>query len=750
MQELIDLIERTGVYKMYYSDKPISAKCDDQLGRHNFATLLAQSLLNLNCQDTFTVGLFGKWGSGKTSIVNMMLSEIEAQQRNCQEEKAFIIIHFEPWNFSSTDQLLSQFFIRLSNEFRSAGDKRLAKIGDALETYSDAFDLLSTVPLAGSFMSFLGKKGATVLSNKLKKGSDEKDISKQKETVINLLKEQSNRILVVIDDIDRLSNEQIRQVFQLVTSVAKFPNTIYLLVFDKDIVVNALEKVQEGSGEDYLEKIIQMPIQIPDIKPAKLRQVLWDQLNIILSEYQGTGFLQIHWQQLYEPCIAPFVDSLRTINRLCNAVQFKLSSISTEIDFADIVAISALEIQYPEVYKWVKDHKALLTGELDLSAILENNKAQKDWKNFYSAQIKTILQKSSRSTVADEQVEKIIDFLSFLFPRFGQKIRKIYEVYDLNTFRKNNQIAHPEKFDRYFSLNLDEVPIKKSEVLEAIFKADKESLVKTLLEKEKKGDSYEFLEEIRALSTELSADRAKIIITALLTASPHLDTPSPKNFLSLPASSLAEHMVIDLLDIIDLSDRYQFISDMISDSELSALQTIAKIINMLELAYGRLAANGEERGYKKVVALNELVKLESIFSEKVRQILKEHSLFDIKKWSIVCYLLECFDPDYAKAYLEAALKEDSNVAHYLSDSVTAWIGTGTEYEITDSYKKYLTEERILQAIESLKQSEAFFSMPEDVQNECCAFYINATTKEKNYRKNIPEVAVNELLASWKQ
>lgn len=485
MQELIDLIERTGVYKMYYSDKPISAKCDDQLGRHNFATLLAQSLLNLNCQDTFTVGLFGKWGSGKTSIVNMMLSEIEAQQRNCQEEKAFIIIHFEPWNFSSTDQLLSQFFIRLSNEFRSAGDKRLAKIGDALETYSDAFDLLSTVPLAGSFMSFLGKKGATVLSNKLKKGSDEKDISKQKETVINLLKEQSNRILVVIDDIDRLSNEQIRQVFQLVTSVAKFPNTIYLLVFDKDIVVNALEKVQEGSGEDYLEKIIQMPIQIPDIKPAKLRQVLWDQLNIILSEYQGTGFLQIHWQQLYEPCIAPFVDSLRTINRLCNAVQFKLSSISTEIDFADIVAISALEIQYPEVYKWVKDHKALLTGELDLSAILENNKAQKDWKNFYSAQIKTILQKSSRSTVADEQVEKIIDFLSFLFPRFGQKIRKIYEVYDLNTFRKNNQIAHPEKFDRYFSLNLDEVPIKKSEVLEAIFKADKESLVKTLLEKEK-------------------------------------------------------------------------------------------------------------------------------------------------------------------------------------------------------------------------------------------------------------------------
>ena len=405
---------------MYYSDKPIDSKGDDQLGRGGFAALLAQSLLNLNTQDTFTVGLFGKWGSGKTSIVNMMLNEIDEHQKSCPENEKLIVVHFEPWNFSSADQLLSQFFIRLSSEFRSKGDERLSKIGEALETYSDAFDLLSAVPLAGNLLAFLGKKGAEVAGSKLKKGGDEKDISKQKEFVIKLLQEQSNRILVVIDDIDRLSNEQIRQVFQLVTSVAKFPNTIYLLVFDKDIVVKALEKVQEGSGRDYLEKIIQMPIQIPDIKPAKLRQVLIDRLNTILSKHKGIGFQQIHWQKLYEPCITPFVDSLRTINRLCNAVQFKLSSISTEIDFADIVAISALEIQHPEIYEWVKEHKSLLTGEFDLSTIREKNKTQKELKDCYTAQIDAMLQKNGHS----------IEFLSHLFPHFGRKIGEIYEVYN--------------------------------------------------------------------------------------------------------------------------------------------------------------------------------------------------------------------------------------------------------------------------------------------------------------------------------
>ena len=734
---------------MYYSDKPIRSKSDDQLGRNGFSSLLAKSLLNLNVQDTFTVGLFGKWGSGKTSVVNMMLSEIEELQKDCLADEKLIVIHFEPWNFSSTDQLLSQFFIRLSGEFRSKGDERLAKIGEALETYSDAFDILSAVPLAGDLLSSLGKRGAEVAGSKLKKGIDEKDISKQKEAVIKLLKEQSNRILVVIDDIDRLSNEQIRQVFQLVTSVAKFPNTIYLLVFDRDIVIEALKEVQKGSGKDYLEKIIQMPIQIPDIKPAKLRQVLIDRLNSILSDYKETGFRQDHWKKMYEPCVAPFVDSLRTINRLCNAVRFKLSCIAAEVDFTDIVAISALEIQYPEVYEWIKEHKSLLTGEHDLSAVLEKTKTQKDWENFYSNQIETILQGNSCLKVTDEQVKEIIDFLSNLFPHLGRKIHLIFGTYDTNMLRKNNQIAHAEKFDRYFSLDMDDVAIKKSEVLEAAIEFDRESLIKALLEKEKTGDSYEFLEEIRALSSELSAERAEIIITALLTASSQLDTPSERNALSLSAGALAEYMVIDLLEIIDTSDRLRFISSIVSNSDLSDLQAVANIINMLELAYGRLAANGEERGYTKVVTLNELEKIEILFSEKVQQTLKVHSLFDIWKWPIVCYLLECFAPEYAKAYLENELKEDTNIAQYLSNSVSAWTGAGTEYEITDKYKKYLTEERVLKAIESLKRSGVLFSMPEDIQNKCCAFYINATTKERNYHGYISETTTNEILASWK-
>ena len=231
---------------MYYSDKPNLTSEEDSLKRKYFAQLMAKALVNLQNADTFTVGLYGRWGNGKTSLVNMMLKEIE---KNQIEQEKLLIVHFEPWNFSNTDQLLEQFFVRLTNVFHNSKDEKMKKVGEALEKYSEAFEMAEVIPYVGGLLALFGKKGSEALGKKLKKGIDEKDILKQKENVINLLSQQEKRVLIVIDDIDRLNNEQIRQVFQLITSVAKFPNTTYLLVFDKEIVVKALEKVQEGNGE---------------------------------------------------------------------------------------------------------------------------------------------------------------------------------------------------------------------------------------------------------------------------------------------------------------------------------------------------------------------------------------------------------------------------------------------------------------------------------------------------------------------
>lgn len=734
---------------MFYSDKPIFSSKDDLLKRGGFAKLLAQSLMNLNSIDTFTVGLFGKWGSGKTSLVNMMLQEIEHCQKDMKENDKLVIVHFEPWNFSETNQLLTQFFVRLSNEFRSKGDENLAKVGEALEKYSDAFEIAEAIPVVGGLLALFGKKGTSALGKKMKKGSDEKDILKQKEYVVRLLEKQTNKILIVIDDIDRLSNEQIRQVFQLITSVAKFPNTTYLLVFDKKIVVKALEKVQEGSGEDYLEKVIQMPIQIPDIQRSELRKTLFTRLDKIIAEHGDVIFSSPHWQRLYEPCIAPFVKNLRDINRLCNVTQFKLTTISSEVDFTDIVAISALEINLPEVYEWVKANKAVLTGDLDLSSFGSKNKSQNEWYDFYEEQILLLLQGDKQSGMGKSCAKTAIKFLSRLFPYFGQRIGKAYETYDLNQFRRNNQIAHPEKFDRYFHLNLDYIDLKKLDIINVTQTASCDEFIAFILKQDQNGNSYEFLEEVKAIITEIPPDRAKIIVKALFEVSSRLDTTSQKSIFSLSASSYAEHLIIELIAKLQSAERLVFISDIIANANIYSLQTCATIINMVELSYGRLAANGEERDYEKIISLDELIKLETVFFNKVKETLRFNNLFDISDWRMVYYLIECFDSEYTHNYLKKALSNDENILKYLEGSVAVWTGVSTSYEIRNEYKKYLTDVRVIEAIQAKIKDGMFFTLPERIQNKCGAFFLNVEGK-LSYDGHISQADVDDLIASWQE
>lgn len=103
---------------MYYSDRPITSSKEDQLNREGFSKLLAYTLAHLDSEDAFTVGLFGKWGCGKTSLVNMTLAELENIQSCGETDEQIIVVNFEPWNFSDTNQLLNQFFVRMANEFR--------------------------------------------------------------------------------------------------------------------------------------------------------------------------------------------------------------------------------------------------------------------------------------------------------------------------------------------------------------------------------------------------------------------------------------------------------------------------------------------------------------------------------------------------------------------------------------------------------------------------------------------------------
>lgn len=401
---------------------------------------------------------------------------------------------------------------------------------------------------------------------------------KQKNQVIQLLSAQSNRVLVVLDDIDRLNNEQIRYIFQLITSVARFPNMTYLLVFDKEIVVEALKDVQSGNGQDYLEKVIQMPIQIPNIQRSDLHNFLFEQLDKIIIDFKDLGYNQKHWQQLFQSCVDPFITHLRDINRLCNALRFKLTGISSEIDFADMLAISILEIQHPLVYNWAKNNKSILTGENDYST-LGVDKTQKEWLMHYTEIFYKLLSSERLNTSTEYETELVVRLLADLFPYFGQRVGKSYEIYDRNQLNRNNQIAHPDKFDRYFQLDIDSIAYKTADILNVIHNFDEHDIITFLLKQEENGTSYEFLEDIKARISELSGSRAKVLICALLKSIKDLNKTVHKSWFSTNAGNYAERMMLDLIEQVPAEERIAFISEFISQSDMGEIQSIAPVIN---------------------------------------------------------------------------------------------------------------------------------------------------------------------------
>ena len=721
----------------YYSDKPINKKEEDLLGRQSFSKLLAHTLMKFSGEETFAIGLLGKWGTGKTSIINMTLQEMEEQ--GLEQEKENIIIHFEPWNFSNSEQLLSQFFVRLSSEFKNNKNKNLKTIGKALEKYSESFEWANLIPEIGGLVATLGKFFFKLVGKKIQSHVNENDVVAQKKIIIDLLQKQTSKIIIIIDDIDRLSNDQIRQVFQLVSSVAKFPKTIYLLVFDKDVVVKALEDIQKGDGEEYLEKVIQMPIQIPEIPEEDLYRVLFAKLDKVLSSYPSIAFSPEHWNQIFPHCVSPYIKNLRDINRLCNILQFKLTTIYSEVDFADMIAISSVEIGNPTIYQWIREHKDILTGQsFDLS-----NKTQTEWKEFY----KEMISKS----YGDEEVDLVetMTMLSYLFPYFGNKIGEPYLVVDDKMFRKNNRITHADKFDRYFSYDIDSIVLRKAIIEEIVNSSPTDRIAMFLLECDEKKTSYVALQEIETYFNDILPNRVKILFEALIQVATRLEDVNHRSVFSLSASSYAQHMCLDLIGKIIEGERKECITEIINAAELETLNTIAVLINMIELGYGRLAANGKEREDKKVITLDELLEVEKSFTNRVKKILAKENLFNVKDWRMIFTLLKAFEPKYIESYLCGALKDNKNVLRLLWISVSIWTGSGTSYEIHKDYEDYVSEERVLSAIKEEVKTKEIFNLEEKVIQRSAAFYLNSLG-QTGFDDDISQEDVDKIITKWKE
>lgn len=147
---------------MFNPDLPIKNSNEDMLNRGSFAESLADTIMQYSFSSSFTIGLYGKWGSGKTSLLNMVLDNIERSNKNT------IILRFNPWLCTDSKQLIAQFFKQMANTIKLKNPKK-DHVWELIDQYADIFDMASLIPVAGSIVAMGGK----ILAKKAKKHIDQ-------------------------------------------------------------------------------------------------------------------------------------------------------------------------------------------------------------------------------------------------------------------------------------------------------------------------------------------------------------------------------------------------------------------------------------------------------------------------------------------------------------------------------------------------------------------------------------------------
>ena len=316
-------------------DNPIHDAKQDLLSRGHVAKAFVDDILALELQEGAVVGVVGPWGSGKTSFVNLTRGELR--------QREVPVLDFNPWMFSGTAELVDRFFVEICQQLKMKPG--LKKLGNQIERYM------------GTFPGFLG--GASRLLATVLQGSD------LRAKVVATLEQFEHPIAVVVDDIDRLSTKEIRDIFRLVRMTGRFPNLVYVLAFDRLRVEKALD--EDGvPGRDYLEKIVQWSIDLPAIPKEHLRGLLLDALDQALADIEGLGQLDDEaWIDILESLVRPLIRNIRDIRRYVASVRTSARALAGEVQLADVLGLEAIRTFLPTVFSRLHPLADVLTASDD-------------------------------------------------------------------------------------------------------------------------------------------------------------------------------------------------------------------------------------------------------------------------------------------------------------------------------------------------------------------------------------------------
>lgn len=424
-----------------FSDGPISSSSQDRFHRRTYAHQLAKFLSGNIGSESLVMAVQGPWGSGKTSILNLIAEEIG--------DKA-IILKFNPWLFSGTEQLVSQFFIEVSSQVLHNDQSRLKKLANLLEKYGDYFaTAIGKIPHAAWFQ--IGFKAFRFLITQ-KSRQPASEIKKELEDQFRTL---DKRVVILVDDLDRMRDDEVREIVRLVRLVGNFPNVTYVLAYDQGKVAKALDP-DPKVGLAFLEKIVQVAYEVPKPHQQDLNTMCFEAIDACLAATYHRDLNSLEWQNLWPTVIQPLLKTPRDVRRYTISLPPILHSIGDEIALADLLAIEAIRILLPDSFKLMANmHELLTTGKQSWRGTAMDEPTKAKFEELFAS--------------AGDQRGVVREACQRLFPASQSHLGGTYFSHGRELEReRERRIAAPEVFLFYLRHALMDGDISTREVEDAL------------------------------------------------------------------------------------------------------------------------------------------------------------------------------------------------------------------------------------------------------------------------------------------
>lgn len=419
-------------------DEPIDDASKDLVNRKRFVEALRKHIDNLPFQESIVIGLYGIWGEGKSSVLHLFRREIDKNNN-------VLVYEFDPWFFGSKDAIIKNFYYGLKDLLSESYliPKKIRRI----------FSVYPKLLISG-FVSF-------ALDFKEKSEDRPIEVRKNLESFVAKL---NKRILVIIDDIDRLQRNEILEVFRLVKMTSNMKNIVFLLAFDPCTIIHTLDTGESyDKYQKYIDKIIQIPIYLPltDQKhidkyllysyPAinyrseidKIMDVLkikkeerkeFD--DLFVKTYQQTGFRQLF-------------NTFRAAKRYINSISFRLPFIVEEVFLYDFFILEVFQTFFSKIYNDIRSNPYYYVShwnlEIEVHSPLPINDEEK----------RITIKEHIENLIKEEKCEKLIfSLLESIFPSIENAFSNgRISGGDSGEYRVKRRIAHPDCFDKYFMLS---------------------------------------------------------------------------------------------------------------------------------------------------------------------------------------------------------------------------------------------------------------------------------------------------------